>query len=138
MASLAKGLKLEYSTTDSNYTDVGELASVSEPGQFTAPDIDVTPVDTTGTVRTFLAGMKTGGTFTFAIYWVKANQTALDGVVTAGSNYYWKLTLPDTSTYKFQGILKSAILGAVSNPDDILTVTGTVVVNTAVTYTAAA
>jgi predicted secreted protein len=138
MASLAKSLKLEYSSNDSSYTDVGELASVSEPGQFTAPDIDVTPVDTTGTVRTFLAGMKTGGTFTFSIYWAKANQTSLDTIVTASTNYYWKLTLPDTSTYKFQGILKSAVLGGVSNPDDILTITGTVVVNSAITYAAAA
>ena len=138
MASLAKGLKLEYSSNDSSYTDVGELSSVSEPGQFTSPDVDVTPVDTTGTVRTFLVGMQTGGTFTFSIYWAKASQTALNTIVTAGTNYYWKLTLPDTSTYKFQGILKSAILGAVSNPDDVMTITGTVTVNSAITYAAAA
>jgi predicted secreted protein len=138
MASLAKSTKLEYSSSGSTYTDVGELASISELGQFSAPDVDVTTVDTTGTTRTFLAGMKTPGTFTFQIFWAKANQTALDAIVTAGTAYYWKVTMPDTSTFIFNGILKSAVVNAIANPDDILTLTGTVLMTTGLTFTAAA
>jgi predicted secreted protein len=137
MASLAKSTKLEYSASGSSYTDVGELASISEIGQFSAPDVDVTTVDTTGTNRTFLAGMKTPGTFTFQVYWVKTLQTAMDTIVTAGTAYYWKVTMPDTSTFVFNGILKSATVNAIGNPDDVLTLTGTVLMTTGLTFTAA-
>lgn len=141
MAILAVGSTLFWSSDGVSYSELADLVSIGSPDPGAGPDVDVTPVNTSATTRSYLVGLRTGGDFEFEQLFTAARYSALDAVL--GDQLYWKVRLPDGttassgSTAVFQGGLKKWSLAALDDPDKRVTILGAVKVSSDITFTEA-
>lgn len=130
---LADDIKLEYSADGTSWTEAADVKDMSEPGNLTRPDVDVTPLRG-ATVRVTKQGLAAGGDFTFTQYWGAddTRMSAWQTIYAAGASKHWRITYPDGgSTYKWQGKLKDRPTSVgVGSPDDPLLIRVVVKVST--------
>lgn len=94
------------------------LGSTNTPGQlsglislsmggFDVTCIETKALDQGSRWKTFLSGFVDGGTVTVKLNYLKTIVTTLMTAATASANYYFKVTLPDTSTLTGTCVVKS-------------------------------
>lgn len=138
---LSYGLLLKYSAAGVTYTDIEDLDEIGDPGSLSAPDVDVTPLAPTDDVRVYRKGLKVGGDFTFSQFYSKTRMAALMAIRDAGTDYYWKLILPDATSENnrsymiWTGPLKTVTIRGVGDPDDPLVIVCTGKVNSDPAFT---
>lgn len=136
-ARLSKGRKLYMSLDGTTYTQLVDIASMGDMGAGAAPQVDVTPLDTTETRREKLAGMPDTSDFTFEQHYTAARWTTLSAQLATAAPIWWRQTTPQftatPSQYNFRGTLSELALIGGSNVDDPIRIRASVIVSGSIT-----
>jgi len=115
-------LKFAADSSVSTVTAIAQITAIKCSG-IEVKDIDISTMDSTGKYRTFVAGMKNAGEISVDLIYEAANYSSMLAKV-GGTIYHWRITLPDSSTFKCFGFVKS--LGGAVMHDDKVTQTATI------------
>jgi tail tube protein len=134
-AITGKGTTISYATTSGgSYTPLSEVTDVGIP-ESTVGTVDATHYLSPDNQTEYISSIwQDGSDLAVTLNYVKAQTTILHGL--KGDRLYWKITLPDASTYIFPGVF-TRLGGATPNKDKI-TQTMTIKVAGAITYLAGA
>ena len=131
-------MAIGYTTTvkygDSNpaTTLVGQILDASAP-EAQVDSVETTNNDSASGLKEFIPGLQDNGQFTFQALYLKTRETALRALLRATK--YWRITLPDSSTYDFQGFITS--MGTALPRGENMVNNLTIKITGAVTFTAA-
>ncbi|RZJ44971.1 MAG: hypothetical protein EON87_08645 [Brevundimonas sp.] len=104
------GTLVEYITTlPSTYGTIGELVAVTPPSK-TRDTIDVTHMASPDGYREFIAALRDGGEASLTFNYTKAGFTVLTTIFDSDALKTFRITLPDASTFVFDGLLTEAPL----------------------------
>lgn len=126
---LSKGITLSYSKTGgSDYTVIPDLQEIPDLGG----DVDTVEVTTLADgAKRYIKGIKDYGDLQFTFLYDNSSEASnyriLRGLEDAGGVNYFKVTLPDDTTFTFSGEVATAIAGA--GVGDALTFTATITLN---------
>jgi len=131
---------LTNTTAVSNYTTIGNVTTITGPGQARDP-IDISTMDSTSKFREFIPGMSDAGEITCELnYDGSAAGTANEllkgtycGMMSTVTDLDWTITLPDTSKYSCNGFVTG--LGHAIPFDDKVTQSLTIKLSGVPTYT---
>ena len=108
----------------STYTNVIEVTAITPP-QYSRDAVETTHLLSTNGYRTFIGGLKDGGSVSFDINWDPSNSDVVIAALEAATNGQFKITFPDATTCVFGGVVTGYQLGQVT-PDGKLTASATI------------
>jgi hypothetical protein len=131
MALLGIGTTLGHATTSGGtYTTIAAVTEVKPP-ETEAQSVEITSYDSAD-IKEYMCGLDEPGETDFTLNFDKTVYAALMGL--RRTSLFWKITLPDDSTYAFEGWITK--IGTAIPVGDRLTASATIKVNSVVTFTA--
>lgn len=132
-AILTKGITLGYSDNGTSYTILENLQEIPEIGNGTPEKVEVTVL--TDNVKKYIAGLgDSGQDLGFKFLYEKEQFETLIGM--AGATKKWKVSMPDGVSATFDGV--PAVNFDSASPNNALTYTLTIVVESEITFNTAA
>lgn len=143
MAESSIGVKVQYSTDDTTYTDAGCIVE-ADLGGMTKEVGEGQCLSDTDRWKTFFGKFADAGEITFSLQWDPEDYTAMVGMVPDEDPIYWRIVVPDgdpsdpltCSRLKFQGLVTRLGL-AFPGDGDRVTAPVTVKLSGAPTFTEA-
>lgn len=131
------GTIVEYlSTAPSTYSTIGELVAVTPPNR-TRETIDATHMASPDGYREFISSLRDGGESTLTFNYTKAGYAVLETLFDDDDPATFRITLPDGSTFGYDGLITEHPVDDVAI-DDKIGMSANIKVTGPVTFTAGA
>lgn len=121
----------KWDTASGAWSNIAQVTSITGP-TMTRDTYDTTTLDTTGGYRTFIAGLRTGGTITLTCNFTRDAYDVMKADFESDVKQNYEIVLPDTdqTSFEFEGLVTECPL---TIPEEIVTFDVTIQISGEVT-----